>query len=130
MSFPHYTQLDSMDCGPTCLRIIAAFYGRHYSLQNLRDRCHITREGVSLLGLEGVQWDVGQLAELFLQQPLIFVQAAELQKRFLCHRSNLLVVRCCAGADNQWSSRTFLPFFPAWIGGCCREPSSCKRSCG
>lgn len=25
MSFPHYTQLDSMDCGPTCLRIIAAF---------------------------------------------------------------------------------------------------------
>lgn len=51
MSFPHYTQLDSMDCGPTCLRIIAAFYGRHYSLQNLRDRCHITREGVSLLGI-------------------------------------------------------------------------------
>ena len=49
MLFPSYFQLDSMDCGPTCLRIIAAFYGRHYSLQNLRDRCHITREGVSLL---------------------------------------------------------------------------------
>lgn len=50
-SFPSYTQLDAMDCGPTCLRNIAQYYGRHYSLQNLRKKCHITREGVSLLGI-------------------------------------------------------------------------------
>ena len=59
MSFPRYTQLDTMDCGPTCLRIIAAFYGRHYSLQNLRDRCHITREGVSLLGISDAAESIG-----------------------------------------------------------------------
>ncbi|MFI3297719.1 MAG: peptidase domain-containing ABC transporter [bacterium] len=49
--FPHYTQLDTMDCGPTCLRIIAKHYGKAFSLQNLREKCHITREGVSLLGI-------------------------------------------------------------------------------
>ena len=27
-SFPHYRQLDAMDCGPTCLRMIAKYYGR------------------------------------------------------------------------------------------------------
>jgi ABC-type bacteriocin/lantibiotic exporter with double-glycine peptidase domain len=43
-SFPHYTQLDSMDCGPTCLRMIAKHYGRSYTLQNLRERSFITRE--------------------------------------------------------------------------------------
>ena len=43
--FPHYTQLDSMDCGPTCLRMIARYYGRRYSLEMLRDRSFITREG-------------------------------------------------------------------------------------
>lgn len=59
MRFPHYIQLDSMDCGPTCLRIIAAFYGRHYSLQNLRDRCYITREGVSLLGISDAAENIG-----------------------------------------------------------------------
>lgn len=59
MQFPHYIQLDSMDCGPTCLRIIAAFYGRHYSLQNLRDRCCITREGVSLLGISDAAESIG-----------------------------------------------------------------------
>lgn len=51
MKFPHYKQLDQMDCGPTCLRIIAQFYGKNYSLQTLRDKCHISREGVSLLGI-------------------------------------------------------------------------------
>ena len=26
--FPHYIQHDAMDCGPTCLRMIAKYYGR------------------------------------------------------------------------------------------------------
>lgn len=59
MTFPHYTQLDAMDCGPTSLRIIAQHYGRHYSLQNLRERCHITREGVSLLGISDAAESIG-----------------------------------------------------------------------
>ena len=59
MRFPHYTQLDAMDCGTTSLRIVAQFYGRHYSLQNLRERCHITREGVSLLGISDAAESIG-----------------------------------------------------------------------
>ena len=48
-----------MDCGPTCLRMIARHYGRSYSLQNLRERCHITREGVSMLGISDAAEDIG-----------------------------------------------------------------------
>ena len=51
MKFPYYRQLETMDCGPACLKIIAQYYGRNYSLQNLREKCHINREGVSLLGI-------------------------------------------------------------------------------
>ncbi|MDR1742429.1 MAG: hypothetical protein LBR48_01245, partial [Dysgonamonadaceae bacterium] len=43
--FPHYPQLDAMDCGPSCLRMIAKHYGRTYSLQTLREKSFITREG-------------------------------------------------------------------------------------
>ena len=43
--FPHYLQHDAMDCGPTCLRMIAKYYGKSYSLQTLRERSFITREG-------------------------------------------------------------------------------------
>lgn len=48
-----------MDCCLTSLRIVAQFYGRHYSLQNLRERCHITREGVSLLGISDAAESIG-----------------------------------------------------------------------
>lgn len=49
-TFPHYLQHDVMDSGPTCLRMIAAFYGKRYSLEELREKSFITREGVSMLG--------------------------------------------------------------------------------
>lgn len=54
-----YQQLDSMDCGPTCLRMIAKYYGRSYSLQTLRDRSFITREGVSMLGISDAAESIG-----------------------------------------------------------------------
>ena len=57
--FPHYKQLDSMDCGPTCLRMIAKYYGKTYSLQYLRSRFYITREGVSMLGISEAAENVG-----------------------------------------------------------------------
>lgn len=49
--FPFYKQPDQMDCGPTCLRMIAKHYGKNYSLQRLRETCCISRSGVSLLGI-------------------------------------------------------------------------------
>ncbi|MDR1458646.1 MAG: peptidase domain-containing ABC transporter [Bacteroidales bacterium] len=58
-TFPHYTQLDSVDCGPTSLRMIAKHYGRTYTLQNLREKCFITREGVSMLGISDAAESIG-----------------------------------------------------------------------
>lgn len=46
--FPVEYQMDSHDCGPASLKIIAKHFGKYYSLQYLRDRCGITKEGVSL----------------------------------------------------------------------------------
>lgn len=49
--FSYYLQYDTMDCGPTCLRMVTAFYGKHYSLEKLREKSFITREGASMLGI-------------------------------------------------------------------------------
>ncbi len=51
MSFPFVKQPDGMDCGPACLKMIAGYYKMNFSLESLRKRCYITREGVSFLGL-------------------------------------------------------------------------------
>ena len=57
--FPFYKQLDIMDCGPTCLRMIAKYYGKSYTLQELRRKTSITREGVSLLDLSRAAESIG-----------------------------------------------------------------------
>ncbi|NQU34136.1 MAG: peptidase domain-containing ABC transporter [Bacteroidetes bacterium] len=57
--FPHFKQLDSIDCGPTCLRMVAKYYGKSYSLQYLRSHSFITREGVSLLGTSEAAEEIG-----------------------------------------------------------------------
>lgn len=57
--FPSDRQLDMMDCGPACLKMIAKFHGKFYSLQYLRDKCGITKEGISFLDLSHAAESIG-----------------------------------------------------------------------
>ncbi|WP_439879695.1 peptidase domain-containing ABC transporter [Pontibacter sp. MBLB2868] len=54
-----YKQLDQMDCGPTCLRMVARHYGRSHSMQKLRELAEIGKEGVSLLGIAEAAEKIG-----------------------------------------------------------------------
>ncbi len=49
--FPIEYQMDSQDCGPASLKMVAKYFGKYYSLQYLRDQCGIHKKGVSLLDL-------------------------------------------------------------------------------
>ncbi|APU97930.1 ABC transporter ATP-binding protein [Sphingobacterium sp. B29] len=49
--FPFEIQMDKMDCGPTCLRLIARYYGRFYPINFLRELCGTTKEGISIINL-------------------------------------------------------------------------------
>ncbi|MGC4099961.1 peptidase domain-containing ABC transporter [Ferruginibacter sp.] len=58
-TFPFYKQHDTMDCGPSCLRMISKYYGRHFSLDNLRQKSGFSKEGVSLLGISEAAENIG-----------------------------------------------------------------------
>ena len=58
-NFTHYRQHDGMDCGPTCLRMVAKHYGRTFSIQKLREATQIGKEGVSLLGISEAAESIG-----------------------------------------------------------------------
>lgn len=58
-AFPLYMQPDSMDCGPTCLRMIAKHYGRSVSLEKLRSFSETTRLGSSLQILSSAAERIG-----------------------------------------------------------------------
>ncbi|MER3376246.1 MAG: peptidase domain-containing ABC transporter [Allomuricauda sp.] len=48
-----------MDCGPTCLRMVAKHFGKEISLDKLRNESYITREGVSLMGISHAAESIG-----------------------------------------------------------------------
>ena len=52
-------QPDAMDCGPASLKMIADWHGRKYSLEYLRQRAFISKEGVSLLGISKAAEKIG-----------------------------------------------------------------------
>lgn len=70
-----------MDCGPTCLRMLAKHYGRNYTIATLRDRTEIGKEGVSLLGISQAAEGIGfralavrvPLARLVQEAPVPFI---------------------------------------------------------
>lgn len=48
-----------MDCGPTCIRMVAKHYGKALNIETLRLNAQISKEGVSLLGIAEAAEKVG-----------------------------------------------------------------------
>ncbi|MEN5433861.1 peptidase domain-containing ABC transporter [Sphingobacterium faecium] len=75
--FTNYKQMDEMDCGATCLRIIFKHYGKLLSIHKIRKLCQTTKSGVNLLGISeaaekmgfrtyGVRLSLNQLKDIDL----------------------------------------------------------------
>jgi ATP-binding cassette subfamily B protein len=75
---PYIAQHDSMDCGPSCLAMITRYYGKKYSTQELREYCFLSKDGVSMLGIEDAAKKIGfdtigvkiRVADLINKKPL------------------------------------------------------------
>ncbi len=52
-------QRDAMDCGPSCLAMIAKHYGLQFCIENIRLSCALNKEGVSLLGISKAAESIG-----------------------------------------------------------------------
>ncbi|MBL7707262.1 MAG: peptidase domain-containing ABC transporter [Taibaiella sp.] len=59
MKYIFYKQLDVMDCGATCLRMVARQYGRTYSINKLRRICETGKQGVSLYAISHAAEQIG-----------------------------------------------------------------------
>ncbi|MGB3974783.1 MAG: peptidase domain-containing ABC transporter [bacterium] len=59
MSYPFYNQYDSKDCGPTCLRMVAKFYGKTFPQHYIKSTSYQKRSGTTLLGLSDAAEKLG-----------------------------------------------------------------------
>ena len=57
--FTHYKQTEAKDCGPTCIKMIAKYYGKIINTQQLRTLSETTRAGSSLMGLSDAVESIG-----------------------------------------------------------------------
>ncbi|MBE7441824.1 MAG: peptidase domain-containing ABC transporter [Flavobacteriales bacterium] len=49
--FPISRQPGAMDCGATCLKMISEFYGKKFSINFLKKKTHVSKEGVSFANI-------------------------------------------------------------------------------
>lgn len=48
-----------MDCGPASLMMISLYYGKKLNIEDIRNKCFITKEGVSLYGISEAAKNIG-----------------------------------------------------------------------
>ena len=83
MKFPLTIQKKTNDCGPTCLKMIADFYGIDLGLTYLKRKFKMTKAGVSMLDIHkaaeaigfkstGVKINIKQLRKIVKDIPVIF----------------------------------------------------------
>lgn len=89
--FPTYRQTEAKDCGPTCIKILAKYYGKVINTQQLRDLSETTREGSSLLGLSEAVESVG-FKSLGVKLPFEKLQEAPLPCILHWNKSHFVVV--------------------------------------
>lgn len=59
MPFVFFKQLNGMDCGSTCLRMVARHYGKHYNADTLRQLSGFSRSGTSMWGISESAQKIG-----------------------------------------------------------------------
>ena len=65
MAFPLYRQFDSNDCGATCLRMVAKYYGISYSAATMRRETGTDATGVSMLVIKKAADEIGLFSHTY-----------------------------------------------------------------
>jgi ATP-binding cassette subfamily B protein len=73
-NYPFFKQLDLMDCGATCIRMIGRHYGKDISIEKLRKSSQYSRHGISLGGISKASEKIG------FKSLAINVQTSDIEK--------------------------------------------------
>ncbi|MEH1944195.1 MAG: peptidase domain-containing ABC transporter [Nostoc sp.] len=57
--YPYFEQQSASDCGAACLVMVGRYWGKHFSINTLRDIANVDRNGASLRGLAAAAESIG-----------------------------------------------------------------------
>ena len=100
MNFPFFQQLESNDCGITCIRMICSFYGKDYSLNQIKGTCEITKLGVSITDLIDCCKKIG-INSLAIQLRMDEIQSIPLPAILYWKKNHFVVLYKVNVSNNQ-----------------------------
>ena len=56
---PFYRQKSSNECGPTCIQMISAYYGKHYNIDTILKYAELTKGGISVKDVVNIGESIG-----------------------------------------------------------------------
>lgn len=59
MPFPVFRQKEEIDCGPACLFMLASFYKKNISFNELKEKCQMVENGTTLSSLSRTAEEIG-----------------------------------------------------------------------
>lgn len=66
---PLFKQKSPNECGPTCIQMLSAFYGKYYNIDTILEYCELTKAGVSIRDIINVGHSIGFHAASFSVNP-------------------------------------------------------------
>ncbi|WP_066379676.1 peptidase domain-containing ABC transporter [Anabaena sp. CA = ATCC 33047] len=120
--YPFYAQQSAADCGAACLVMICNYWGKHFSLNRLRQMTNINRNGASLTALATAAESLGFAArpvkaslDKLAEQPLPAIAHWENKHFIVVYKITTQQVIVCDPAIGQ-RSLTKQEFLAGWTG--------------
>ncbi|MEH2175838.1 peptidase domain-containing ABC transporter [Nostoc sp.] len=121
-SYPFYAQQSAADCGSACLVMIGNYWGKHFSINRLRDMTNVTRNGASLKAMAATAEYLGfatrpvkATLDKFAEQPLPAIAHWEGKHFIVVYEITKKRVIVCDPALGQ-RSLTKAEFQAGWTG--------------
>lgn len=98
-TFPHYKQIDKLDCGPTCLKIVSKYYKKIIEPTDYVDRKIYSNEGISIFNLCQIAEKIGFRTDAV---EININQLNSIEKPIILHWSNNHYVVLYKKKDNKY----------------------------
>ena len=54
LKYPIFLQDNENSCGAYCIKMLLSFYKRDDEIKNIKKRCRLTKEGITVYGLRNI----------------------------------------------------------------------------
>ena len=71
LKYPIFLQDNENSCGAYCIKMLLSFYKRDDEIKNIKKRCRLTKEGITVYGLIQVLKRINVSLNIYLKKSIV-----------------------------------------------------------